>query len=113
MYKLQRCQKIPPSTVVGNTISNAGGKVLIVIDYSAKHQYTDTIATPGRAPAHLISIKISLSSPNSCWSEQSTRGQGEQWHRSSVQVALAVLPLLAMRQETGQGYFESFPTFLA
>lgn len=59
MYKLQRCQKIPPSTVVGNTISNAGGKVLIVIDYSAKHQYTDTIATPGRAPAHLISIKIS------------------------------------------------------
>lgn len=113
MYKLQRCQKILPFNCCWQHNQKRwreGAYSNRLFSQAPVHQYNGhSRACPCTPYFH----KISLSSLNSCWSEQSTCGQGEQRHRSSVQVALAVLPLLAMRQETGQGYFESFPTFLA
>lgn len=72
------------------------GLVFLVRDYSSKHQYTDTIVTPGHAPPHLISVKHHFPLRNSCLGEGSACDQAQERQRK------------ALKKETGMS--ESFPS---
>lgn len=96
-YKLteQRCWCQKQNTTLQLLLATRG-LVFLVRDYSSKHQYTNTIVTPGHAPPHLISVKHHFPLRNSCLGEGSACDQAQERQRK------------ALKKETGMS--ESFPS---